>query len=220
MTNWSSAREEIVLYAQRCVEAGLLSGTAGNLSIRLDEAVAITPSGIAYGAMSAEDIVIMDSHGDVIEGELLPSSEWQLHLAAYAQCGAGAVVHTHSPYATAVSSLVETLPPMHYYVAHMGGPVSVAPYATFGSPELARNVGQALRGRFAALMQNHGAVTIGNSLDAAFNRAVMLEWLAQVYCIAAPTGSPRLLSKAELEDVVQAQKRLREQRESRSGWRR
>lgn len=218
-TEFAKERRLIVKYARECLKRGLIVGTSGNLSISVGRRVAITPSGLDFRLMKSTDVCVLDSDGNVIEGQLLPSSEWQLHLGIYANNDASAIVHTHSPYATAVSTILDALPAIHYHVANMGGPVPVAPYATFGSRELAENVRQSLRGGSAVLMQNHGAVTIGDSLTLAFQRAETLEWLAKVYCVSAAITTPRLLSGDDLEDVMRARTSLRERKESMPGWR-
>ena len=111
-------------------------------------------------------------------------------------------MHTHSPAATALSTLVEEIPSVHYYVAMFGGPVAVAPYATYGTEELARNVVDALRDRTGCLMGNHGAVTVGPDLVSAHDKSVYLEWLCDVYLRASSAGSPRLLPAAEIDAVA------------------
>lgn len=212
-------RQQVVDHARRCQAEGLIVGTAGNLSIAVGDNVAMTPSGVDYAELTAEDVVVVDRAGELVEGNLLPSSEWQLHLAIYEAHGPSAVVHTHSPYATAVSTLVDELPAMHYHISLLGGPVPVAPYATFGSRELAESVTTALADRKGTLMQNHGAVTVGSSLADAFKLSQSLEWLAQIFCIGHSVGSPRLLSDEDIEDVKRAGAALRARRSVMPGWR-
>ena len=138
---------------------------------------------------------------------LRPSSELPLHLAVYAAAPeARAIVHTHSHFATVLSTLVDEIPAIHYVTTEFGGPVRVAPYATYGSDELAEGVAAALAGRSAALMANHGAVTIAATLDGAVERARQLEWLASVYWHARVFGTPALLGEAQL-GAVEAQDR-------------
>jgi L-fuculose-phosphate aldolase len=114
---------------------------------------------------------------------------------------AGAVVHTHSPAATAVSTLVDVLPSIHYLVGMFGGPVRVAPYATYGTPELADHMANALADRTGCLLGNHGTITVGDSLGHAYQRAQYLEWLCDVWLRARSVGTPRLLDDAEIEKV-------------------
>ncbi|MGH3170138.1 MAG: class II aldolase/adducin family protein [Trebonia sp.] len=198
-------REEIVHACRDLSAAGLVVGTAGNVSVRIGDLVAVTPSGVGYANLSASDIGVHRLDGTPVEAPLAPTSEMPLHLAvygAYGGAGAGAVVHTHSVAATAVSTLVDELPAIHYYVGMFGGTVRVAPYATYGTPELARNVAEALRERSACLMGSHGAVTTGPDLKTAYDRAVYLEWLCDVYLRATSAGTPRLLPPEEIEAVA------------------
>jgi L-fuculose-phosphate aldolase len=195
-------RQGIVRACRELSAAGLVVGTAGNVSAREGDLVAVTPSGVDYADMSAEQVGVHRLDGTPVDAPLKPTSELPLHLAVYAATGAGAIVHTHSPAATAVSTLAEELPPIHYYVAMFGGTVRVAPYATYGTDELARSVADALDCRTACLMGNHGAVTTGADLKTAHDRAVYLEWLCDVYLRAASAGTPRLLPPDEIEAVA------------------
>ncbi|MEW9532219.1 class II aldolase/adducin family protein [Microbispora sp. NPDC049125] len=132
-----------------------------------------------------------------------PSSETPMHLALYAATGARAIVHTHSVFATVVASTMTELPPIHYNALLLGGTVRVAPYATYGTPELAANVVEALAGGQAALMANHGGVTIGGSLEQAFEATRLLEWLCEVYVRALGVGRPAVLTDDQLAAVVE-----------------
>jgi L-fuculose-phosphate aldolase len=186
--------------------AGLVVGTAGNVSARAGELIAVTPSGLDYTELTAELVGVHRLDGTAVEAPLRPSSELPLHLAVYAAAEAGpevgAIVHTHSPAATATSALVDEVPAIHYQVSAFGGPVAVAPYATYGTDELAANVVAALAGRSACLMANHGAVTTGPDLRTALTRARALEWVCDVWLRAAAAGRPRLLPPDEIENVV------------------
>jgi L-fuculose-phosphate aldolase len=196
-------REEIVRACRDLAAAGLVVGTAGNVSVRAGDLVAVTPSGVDYADLSARDVGVHRLDGTPVEAPLAPTSELPLHLAVYgSEPGAAAVVHTHSVAATAVSTLADELPAIHYYVAMFGGAVRVAPYATYGTDELAGNVVAALRGRTACLMGSHGAVTIGPDLKTAYDRSVYLEWVCEVYLRAAAAGQPRLLPPEEIEAVA------------------
>ncbi len=124
-----------------------------------------------------------------------------MHLAVYAGTGAGAIVHTHSTAATVLSTLVDEVPPVHYLIAMFGGAVRVASYATYGTPELAAVMTEALRDRTACLLANHGAVTYAATLEAAYSQAVYLEWICEVYLRASAAGRPRLLADSEIEVV-------------------
>ena len=195
-------RAEVAAVCGQLTAAGLVTGTSGNVSARDGDLLAVTPSGLDYAALTAGLVGVHRLDGSPVEAPLQPTSELPLHLSVYVATGAGAIVHTHSPAATAVSALVDEVPAIHYYVALFGGPVAVAPYATYGTDELAANVVTALNGRTGCLMANHGAVTIGPDLDTAYTRATHLEWLCDVYLRAAAAGTPRLLAPAEIDRVV------------------
>ena len=195
-------RAQVAAVCGQLAAAGLVVGTAGNVSARAGELIAVTPSGLDYAELSAELVGVHRLDGEPVEAPLRPSSELPLHLAVYAATGAGAIVHTHSPAATATSALVDEVPAIHYQVAAFGGPVAVARYATYGTDELAASVVAALAGRSACLMANHGAVTTGPDLRTALTRARALEWVCDVYLRAAAAGQPRLLPADEIEKVV------------------
>jgi L-fuculose-phosphate aldolase len=194
------ARDEVVSYARRLARDGLVVGTAGNLSVRSGDTIAITPSAVSYDALTAERVALVTLDGGGVEGD--PSRELPLHLTLYRETEAGAVVHTHSPWATALACTRDELPPVHYLLAELGGPVRVAPYATPGSEELAQALLEALAGRSAALLASHGAVTIGETLAQAYSRAVLLEWLCALYSRARSLGEPRLLAADELDRLA------------------
>ena len=145
-------RQQIVdtcLYMQR---HGLVVGTAGNVSVRVGDLVAISPSGVEYDVMTAADVVVTDLAGTIVDGSLKPSSELPLHLAVYHSGPAMAVTHNHAPASTALGLVVDEIPLSHYYSGMFGGPVRVAPFAMFGTDQLAINVAEALRDRSGALM--------------------------------------------------------------------
>lgn len=181
---------------------GLVVGTSGNISVRSGELMAVTPSAIAYESLRADLIGVHGLDGAPVEAALPPTTELPMHLAIYQMTDALAVVHTHSPAATAVSTLVDELPSIHYLVALFGGAVRVAPYARFGSVELAEHMVAAVSGRGGCLLANHGAITVGNSLAQAYDRARYLEWLCDVWLRARAVGDPRLLSADEIEAVA------------------
>jgi L-fuculose-phosphate aldolase len=189
----AATREQLAAAGRRLAEQGLVVGTAGNLSARAGELVAVTPTGAALERLTAAQVVVVDLDGEPVEGEFAPTSELQLHLGIYRRHGAGAVVHTHSPLATALACVLDELPVIHYQLLELGGPVRVAPYATFGTRELADAVVEALHERSAALLSNHGAVVHGPDVETAVERALLLEWGCQVYWYAAAVGSPRTL---------------------------
>ncbi|AOP46513.1 class II aldolase/adducin family protein [Streptomyces lydicus] len=196
----AAAWSELVDTARRTVADGLVVGTSGNVSRRLKDLVLVTPSGVPYDRLGPGDITAVDLNGAQILGSLRPTSELPLHLAVYRATPATAVVHTHAPYATAVSTLVAELPPVHYMAAALGGPVRVAPYALYGSDELAAHLLEALRDRTGALLQNHGTVAYGDSLDQALDRTAQLEWMCRVWltAVSVPGGTPSLLSAEQL----------------------
>jgi L-fuculose-phosphate aldolase len=197
------AREAIVTTCQELSRAGLVVGTAGNVSVREGDLVAVTPSGVRYAELTPELVGVHQLDGAAVEAPLAPTSELPLHLGIYAaRPEAGAIVHTHSPAATALSTLAGEVPAVHYYVAMFGGPVRVAPYAMYGTEELARNVVRALHDRTACLMGNHGAVTIGPDLATAHDKSAYLEWLCDVCLRASSAGTPRLLASAEIAAVA------------------
>ncbi len=189
----SAAREAVAAAARELGRAGLVLGTAGNVSARAGGLVVVTPTGARLESLEPMAVSVVSPHGEVVEGDLAPTSELALHLGVYDRYGAGAVVHTHSPFATAVACARDELPCVHYAMLALGGAVRVAPYRTFGTPELADVTLDALDGRTAALMANHGAVTIAGELQTAVSRARLLEWAAELYWHASALGSPRVL---------------------------
>ncbi|WP_377325607.1 class II aldolase/adducin family protein [Pimelobacter simplex] len=197
-------RAEVAAASRQLAEAGLLVGTAGNVSARAGDLVAITATGVALGTCSPSDVTVVALDGAVVTGTLAPTSELALHLGVYADGPAAAVVHTHAPFATAVACVLDALPVLHYQQLALGGEVRVAPYATFGSVALAGHVRAALHGRSAALLANHGSVTVGASLDAAVENALLLEWLCQLHHRASALGTPRVLTEEQQLDVIHA----------------
>lgn len=196
-------RREVCAIGRRLTLDGLVPGTSGNISIRSGGRVAVTPGGIALDRLTPEDCPVIDVAGHLIDGDRAPSSETRMHLAVYEATDAGAVVHTHSTYGTVVATTMTELPPIHYNTLLLGGVVKVAEYATYGTPELAENVRTAMAGgKRAALMANHGGVTIGRSLAEAYEHARLLEWLCGVYVRAKMIGEPRILTEQELLQVI------------------
>ncbi|MFJ3896692.1 class II aldolase/adducin family protein [Streptomyces sp. NPDC090083] len=198
----------LVATARRTVTDGLVVGTSGNVSVRVGDTVLVTPSGVPYDRLTPADAVGVDLDGRQVLGTMLPTSELPMHLAVYRRTGAQAVVHTHAVHATAVSTLVPELPSVHYMSGALGGPVRVAPYATYGTEQLAENMLHALTGRSACLLQNHGTIAYGGSLDQAFDRTAQLEWMCRLWLTASsvPGLSPSLLTG---EQVAEAGERLR-----------
>lgn len=193
--------------SRKLAEHGLLLGTAGNVSLLFDgptgPEVAITATGVHLETAQADEVSVVDLTGVLLEGELAPTSELELHLNALRDRG-GAVVHTHSPMATALSLVVDELPVVHYQQLLLGGAIRVAPFEVFGSPELARAVDVALQGKQAAILANHGTVALGADLAQATQNALLLEWAAELYWRARAIGEPRTLSQEQQMAVIRA----------------
>lgn len=204
MTELDETRDRIAQACRSLARRGLVIGTAGNVSVRVGDDVAVTATGARFEDLTYEHVTVVDLDGRVARGEFAPTSEIDLHLGIYRSTGSAAVVHTHAPAATAVGLVVDELPCVHYQQLLLGGAVRVAPYATFGTRELADGVLTALDGRSAALMANHGAVTHAGSLEAALEHAVLLEWLCDLYWRAAAIGTPRVLDASAQEAVILA----------------
>ncbi|WP_330311502.1 class II aldolase/adducin family protein [Streptomyces sp. NBC_00523] len=200
--------EAVVAAARRTAAEGLVVGTSGNVSLRVGDTVLVTPSGVPYDRLRPEDLTGVDPEGNQTFGTLAPTSELPLHLAVYRNTDAKAVVHTHAVHATAVSTLVTEVPSVHYAAAMLGGTVRVAPYARYGTPELAANMLTALRDRTGCLLANHGTATYGATLDEAYDRTAQLEWLCRVWLTASavPGRTPALLSEDQLGEVLEALK--------------
>jgi L-fuculose-phosphate aldolase len=197
-------REQVAAASRRLAEERLVIGTAGNLSARRDDHVAVTPTGAAFERLVPHQVSVVGLDGQVVSGELEPTSEIELHLGVYRRYEAGAVVHTHAPMATALSCVVDELPCVHYSMLLLGGAVPVAPYATFGTPELAESVLDTLEGHTAALMANHGAIAYGPDVHAAVEASLLLEWACTVYWRATVLGTPRVLDEEERNAVIAA----------------
>jgi L-fuculose-phosphate aldolase len=198
------AWRELVATARRTVSDGLVVGTSGNVSVRVGDTVLVTPSGVPYDRLTPEDVTGVGLDGRQVLGTLTPTSELPMHLAVYRTTDAQAVVHTHAVHATALSTLVPELPLIHYMAGALGGPVRVAPYATYGTEELAANMLRALTGRSGCLLQNHGTITHGATLDQAYDRTAQLEWMCRLWLTASsvPGMTPSLLSREELAHVT------------------
>lgn len=202
---FESEREQVAAAGRRLAAEGLVLGTAGNVSLRAgEEHVAVSPTGVALAGLEAGQVAVVDLDGKPVEGSPAPTSEIDLHLGAIKRFGANAVVHTHSPIATALSCVVDEVPIVHYTMLLLGGAVPVAPYETFGTSELADGCLDALEGKRAALMASHGAVVHAGDVDEAVELALLLEWACEVYWRAVQVGTPRVLDEAEQRAVVQA----------------
>lgn len=199
------ARDALVDATRRLDASGLNVNASGNLSVRVDDGIVVTPSGVKPAAMGPSDCVLLAPDGTLArDGELVPTSEWRLHVELYRRADIGAVVHTHSLEATAASTLGTAVPAVHYVVARFGAAeLPCAPYATYGTSDLAENVASTLGDRgTACLMANHGAVAVGADLDAAMTLALDVEWLCGVHRRAIATGVPHVLAGAEIARVA------------------
>jgi L-fuculose-phosphate aldolase len=201
----SAARAAVADYGRRMVTDRLVTGAAGNLSIRVGDTIVMSPSGLSYDQVTPETVNVLDAGGTIIDGTGRRSSEWPMHRRVYDLTPARAVVHTHSPFSVAIGTVCDELPAIHYAILQLGGAtVRVAPYTTFGSDGLAGHAAAALDGRFAALLRNHGAIAYGATIGQAYDRALLVEWLAEVYWRARLAGTPRILGPAELDAVSEA----------------
>jgi L-fuculose-phosphate aldolase len=212
---YSAQRQQVAETALSLLETGLVVNTSGNASVRVDDDIIITPSTREYDSLQAEDICVIDLDGKMTDGRYLPSSETPLHLAIYnSRPDIHAIVHTHSVHATAVSTLVQELPAIHYQMVDLGGPVPVAPYQTFGSHELAASVLGVLTERTAALMQNHGSITVADTLKKALARTIALEWCCEVWLKAVTADEPSTLDEAQMEAAKRQMESITRQRAS------
>ncbi len=184
---------------------GLNHGTAGNASVRVGDKYLVTPSGIPARDLTADLMVLMDGEG-AFEGDVQPSSEWQMHVGLLAgRPDVNAVVHCHSQYATTLACANKPIPPLHYMTAISGGPeILVAPYAVFGSPALAQSVIETLDGRRACLMANHGQIALGRTPGEALMIATEIEVQASIYHGTLAIGGPTILSDEQMAEVFQA----------------
>ncbi|MBV9811569.1 MAG: class II aldolase/adducin family protein [Acetobacteraceae bacterium] len=199
-------RTEIVEQARRMNALGINQGTSGNISARCGSDMLITPSSTPYEAMRPEDVAVMPLDGKRGEwsGPLKPSTEWRFHFDILrGRPDAGAVVHTHATYCTTLAILRKEIPAVHYMIASFGGStVRCAPYATFGTAELAAHALTALEGRNACLLANHGMIVVGPNLARAMWLAVELETIARQYVLSLQTGTPVILSEAEIAEAA------------------
>jgi L-fuculose-phosphate aldolase len=200
----AALREAVAVGGRRLATARLVESTSGNLSVRQGPGgpVAISPSALAYERVTPADVVVVALDGRVVDGHRAPSSELGMHLAVYRRrADVGAVVHTHSPWATTWAVLGREIPAVHYVIASIGHRVRVVPYATFGSGDLAGTAAAILGDDNAVLLGNHGVLAVGADLEAAFENAVRVEFLAEVYWKACQVGEPRILPDEEIDRV-------------------
>ena len=200
-------RRQIVSFGKKLVSSGLVTGSGGNLSIydRKENMIAVTPSGVAYKTMTPSDVVLVAPDGTVLDGALRPTSEIGFHLAIYQKReDVGAVVHTHSPYATAFACLGMEIPAVHYLIGFSGGDrVSVIPYETFGTPALAKAVGEGLGDKNVVLLANHGLLAAGCNVETAFKSAEEVEFVARIYHLTLTAGRPHILNRSQMAEVLE-----------------
>ncbi len=200
-------REQVAQVARRMIESGLVTGTSGNVSARTPEGdVLITPSGLDYAQLEPEDIVLVDQDKNLLEGSLEPSSEIPMHTGIYkVRLNAEAVVHTHSRYATTLACLGWEIPPVHYMLTTLSdeGRIPLAPYATYGTEDLAGHVGETLgESHKACLLRSHGTIAVGGSPEEAFSRTMVLEEMAEIYYRTRVVGKPILLTDEQVAEVA------------------
>ncbi len=197
-------REELILIARTINSIGLNQGTSGNLSVRINDGVLITPSSLPYEEIKPNDLVLLDLCGNPsFEGQLKPSSEWRLHLDILTnRSEISAVIHCHSIYATALSCHERCIPSFHYMTAIAGGnDIRCAPYETFGTKEFSEVALNALSKRMACLLAHHGQIAIGRDLNKALQIAVEVETLAKMYLNSCLLGEPPLLTNQQMDEV-------------------
>lgn len=197
-----STRESIVAACLEMNRLGINQGTSGNISVRWQGGLLITPTSLPYDQMTPEDIVFLDMDG-CTSGDNQPSSEWRFHRDIMkAKPEVSAIVHAHPMYSTIIAIMGKEIPPLHYMIAVAGGhTIPLAPYATFGTEELSQNAVTALKDRAACLLQHHGLIATGPSLDKAMWLAVEVETLAQQFHGCLQVGPPPLLSVEEIDHV-------------------
>ncbi len=198
-------KQQIIDTVRMFCTHGLGVGTAGNLSVRSANGFIITPTGLAYEQLKPDLLVELDAEGNTVTGHLRPSSEWRFHRDIYrSDDEAGAIVHVHSPYATAMACTHQSIPAFHYMVAIAGGDsIRCADYATFGTAELSNYVIRALQDRKACLLANHGMIALGRDVSSAFRMAQEVEELAKQYCYSLQIGSPVVLDNKEMQTVLE-----------------
>ena len=196
-------RDELVSTAKQMSALGLTPGMSGNVSVRFNDSMYVTPSGLAYGSIVADDIVKVEHDGSLRPGQRTPTTEWRLHKDILgARQDVEAIVHTHSMFCTTISMLRRPIPAVHYMIVLSGADeIPCAEYATFGSAQLALNAVTALRGGDACLLANHGMIALGTTLAKALRLAAEVETLAAQYWHAAQIGSPNILDHGELDKV-------------------
>lgn len=203
------ARRAVLAAARTMSARGLSAGTSGNVSARVPGGMVVTPSAVPYSEMAEADLVVLSlgatvPAGTVLEGTRKPTTEWPMHAAIFrGRPEVGAVVHTHATFCTTLATLRREIPPFHYMVALAGGhSIRCAPYAPFGSEELAGHALAALEGRTACLLANHGMLALGATPGEALELAAEVEGLAELYWRALQVSDPVLLSAEEMAEAL------------------
>jgi len=205
---FNKLKMEIVEAGKRMLHKGLVIGASGNISIRIsgEDKIVITPSQIKYDKIGVNDIVVVDFKKNVLEGDRSPSVETGMHIGVYeTRPDVGAIVHTHSVYASAIASLGKTIPPfLDDIVLMLGGEIEVAEYGMPGSKELAENAVRALGKKNAVLLANHGSLSCGKDLEGAFVNAELVERVAKIFILSSLLGKPKNLP----QEVVQLEQQI------------
>ncbi len=201
----AEASQQLLTCARKLNASGLNRGTSGNLSVRVPGGFLLTPSGMDYDGLVESDLCALDADGAPVSGARKPSSEWRIHADLFRlRPEVNGIVHAHPMFSTSLAILRRDLPAVHYMIGVAGGPtVRCAQYATFGTPELSAFVQQALEGRKAALMANHGLIAVGETLAEAFKVAREIESVAEQYWRALQVGTPIILDDEEMARVVE-----------------
>jgi L-fuculose-phosphate aldolase len=205
MSSDLKTRQQIIDAVRAFTSHGLGVGTSGNLSARSDKGFIVTPTGVPYDDLQPESLVEMNDSGEVIGGDLQPSSEWRFHKDIYVnRKEAGAIVHVHSPFATAIACNRREIPAFHYMVAIAGGDsIRCADYATFGTAELSEHVVKAIEDRKACLLANHGQIAFDKDISSSFKMAEEVEELSKQYYHSLQMGEPVILEKDEMQTVLE-----------------
>ena len=208
---WEETKKILLNMTRRSYEEALFAGTSGNLSVydREKETMIITPSSIPYETMKEEDLVLMRLSGEIIEGRHRPSSEWRMHAAVYKEReDVGAVVHTHSPYATSFAVNREPIPIILIeMIPFLGGDMLVADFAMPGTEDVGREALKVLKGRNACLMSNHGVLAVGENLEQAHIRAIYAEDAAKIYSLAKSNGQVKEVP-GEFVEIMKSRKKV------------
>lgn len=198
-------RRTVAEFGRKMLEQGLTEGTGGNISASTDDRVVISPTGVPYEVIEAEDVPVLDMEGNKVAGETDPSSEFRMHTAIHrARDDVGGVVHNHSPYASTFASLGEPVPASHYLIAFIGDQIPTSGYATYGTEELANLALDTLGNEYnACLLDNHGVLAVGENVSAAFEVALMVEYCARIHYQAVSIGDPKILPDEEIDNLLE-----------------